>query len=126
MARWDPEKRVYYYTPGKNFESGIQEIERGNYYRSIFNYDEIPKIDFDMRLVPIQPAEDIFITDTTFRDGQQSMTPFSVEQIERIFDFLHRIGGDSGLIRGSEFFLYSKRTRPPVRPALPRGIIFQG
>ncbi len=109
MARWDPEKRVFYYTPGKNFESGIQEIERGNYYRSIFNYDEIPKIDFDMRLIPIQPAEDIFITDTTFRDGQQSMPPFSVEQIERIFDFLHRIGGDSGLIRGSEFFLYSKK-----------------
>ena len=124
MARWDPEKRVFYYTPGKNFESGIQEIERGNYYRSIFNYDEIPKIDFDMRLIPIQPAEDIFITDTTFRDGQQSMPPFSVEQIERIFDFLHRIGGDSGLIRGSEFFLYSKKDKAAAEACLAKGYNF--
>ena len=124
MARWDPEKRVFYYTPGKNFESGIEEIERGNYYRSIFNYDEIPKIDFDMRLIPIQPAEDIFITDTTFRDGQQSMPPFSVEQIERIFDFLHRIGGDSGLIRGSEFFLYSKKDKAAAEACLAKGYNF--
>jgi isopropylmalate/homocitrate/citramalate synthase len=124
MGRWDPEKRVFYYTPGKNFATGIQEIEKGNYYRALFNYDEVPKIDFDMRLIPIQPAEDIFITDTTFRDGQQSMTPFTVEQIERIYDFLHRISGDSGLIRASEFFLYTRKDKAAVEACLAKGYNF--
>lgn len=121
MARWDPEKKVFYYTPGKNFETGIQEIDKGNYYRSIFNYDEVPKIDFDTRMVPVQPAEDFFITDTTFRDGQQSMVPFSVDQIETIYDFLHKISGETGLIRMSEFFLYSKKDKAAVEACLARG-----
>ncbi len=118
MGRWDPEKRVFYYTPGRNYETGVHEIEKGNYYRKLFNYDEVPKIDFDMRLIPIQPPEDIFITDTTFRDGQQSMTPFTVEQIERIYDFLHRIGG------ASEFFLYTGKDKAAVEACLDKGYNF--
>ncbi|MFY9399474.1 MAG: histone-lysine N-methyltransferase [Desulfomonilia bacterium] len=121
MARWDESKKLFYYTPGRNYESGIQDTDQGNYFRSIFPYTEVPKIDFDMRLIPIQPADDIFITDTTFRDGQQSMAPFSVEQIERIYDFLHRIGGKKGLIRASEFFLYSRKDRQAVEKCLEKG-----
>ncbi|HQI80358.1 MAG TPA: histone-lysine N-methyltransferase [Deltaproteobacteria bacterium] len=124
MARWDPEKKVFYYTPGRNYATGIQDIEKGNYYRALFNYGEVPKIDFDLRLVPMAPADDIFITDTTFRDGQQSMTPFTVEQIERIYDFLHRIGGDSGLIRASEFFLYTRKDKAAVEACLAKGYNF--
>jgi len=30
--------------------------------------------------------EEIWITDTTFRDGQQSRSPYKVEQIVKIFD----------------------------------------
>jgi isopropylmalate/homocitrate/citramalate synthase len=121
MARWDEKKKIFYYTGGKNFETGIHEREDGNYYRSIFNYDEVPKIDFDMRIIPIQPADEIWITDTTFRDGQQSMTPFSVKQIETLFDFLHRIGGKNGLIRASEFFLYTKKDKVAVETCLSKG-----
>ena len=124
MARWDEKKRLFYYTPGRNYETGIKDIEDGNFYRGIFNYQEIPKIDFDLRLIPIQPAEDIFITDTTFRDGQQSLTPFSVHQIETIYDFLHRIGGSKGLIRASEFFLYSKKDRAAVERCQAKGYAF--
>ncbi|HHO77138.1 MAG TPA: histone-lysine N-methyltransferase [Deltaproteobacteria bacterium] len=124
MARWDDEKRLFYYTPGKNYETGIMDVDQGNFYRGIFNYQEVPKIDFDMRLIPIQPADDIFITDTTFRDGQQSLAPFSVKQIEALYDFLHRIGGSNGLIRASEFFLYSKKDRAAVECCLGKGYAF--
>ncbi len=55
------------------------------------------------------PPHEIWITDTTFRDGQQSRPPYTPEQIGTLFDFLHRLGGDQGVIRQSEFFLYSKR-----------------
>ena len=124
MAKWDDHKRIFYYTPGKNYASGINDIEQGNYYRSIFNYDEVPKIDFDLRLIPIQPADEIFITDTTFRDGQQSMAPFSVEQIETLFDYLHRIGGRSGLIRACEFFLYTRKDKLAVERCLAKDYAF--
>ncbi|MEA2102105.1 MAG: histone-lysine N-methyltransferase [Thermodesulfobacteriota bacterium] len=121
MAIWDKRKKVFYYTPGKNYESGINDTDKGNYYRAIFNYDEVPKVDFDMRMIPVQRADEIFITDTTFRDGQQSMSPFSVEQIVELFGFLHRIGGANGLIRASEFFLYSEKDREAVRQCMDRG-----
>jgi len=121
VARWDKDKKLFYYTPGRNFETGIKDTDQGNFYRSIFPYHEVPKIDFDMRLIPIQPADDIFITDTTFRDGQQSMAPFSVEQIERIYDFLHIIGGAKGLIRASEFFLYSRKDKTAVEKCMAKG-----
>ncbi|HQG31811.1 MAG TPA: histone-lysine N-methyltransferase [Deltaproteobacteria bacterium] len=124
MARWDDSKKLFYYTPGKNFAAGIHDVKEGNYYRAIFPYSEVPKIDFDMRILPIQPPEEIFITDTTFRDGQQSMTPFSVEQICRIFDFLHVIGGEKGLIRATEFFLYSRKDRQAVEECLAKGYEF--
>jgi len=124
MAKWDEKKKIFYYTPGKNYESGINDIDNGNYYRALFNYDEVPKIDFDMRIIPIQPADDIFITDTTFRDGQQSMVPFSVNQIEKIYDFLHHIGGPNGLIRAAEFFLYSGKDKAAVEKCMEKGYDF--
>ena len=60
----------------------------------------------------------IWITDTTFRDGQQSRPPFTPEQILRIYDLLHQIDGGTGLIRQCEFFLYSDK-RPEGRGAVP-------
>ena len=64
--------------------------------REVFPYDEVPRIDFDHKLLPIDPAEDMFITDTTFRDGQQARPPYTVKQIGTIFDFLHRLSGPTG------------------------------
>ncbi len=64
--------------------------------------------------------EKIWITDTTFRDGQQSRPPYKPEQIVHIFDLLHRLGGDSGVIKQSEFFLYSDRDREAVEACIDR------
>ena len=66
----------------------------------------------------------IWITDTTFRDGQQSRAPYSTEQIVRIYDYLHKLGGPEGRIRASEFFLYSKKDRDAVEKCMERGYEF--
>ena len=61
------------------------------------------------------------ITDTTFRDGQQARPPFTVKQIEDLYDFLHRLGGPHGVIRQSEFFLYTDKDREAVERCLEKG-----
>lgn len=87
------------------------ERDEPNLYRSIFPYDSVPKISFDYKEPQLNPAEEFLITDTTFRDGQQSRPPFTVPQIVRIFKLLSRLSGPNGIIRKSEFFLYSAKDR---------------
>lgn len=65
--------------------------------------------------------QDIWITDTTFRDGQQSRPPYTAKQIVEIYDFLHRLSGPKGVIRQSEFFLYSEKDKEAVRLCQERG-----
>jgi len=65
-------------------------------------------VTFDFRSVA---DRDIAITDTTFRDGQQARPPYTIEQMVRIYDLLGRIAGPGGVIRQSEFFLYTKNDR---------------
>jgi isopropylmalate/homocitrate/citramalate synthase len=87
----------------------LVEREEPELYRDQFPYHSVPRILFDGHDVIPHPAHEIWITDTTFRDGQQSRPPYTPEQIGQIFTFLNRLGGDQGVIRQSEFFLYSKR-----------------
>jgi isopropylmalate/homocitrate/citramalate synthase len=64
--------------------------------------------------------EDFWITDTTFRDGQQARPPYTPEQILKIYDMLHSLGGPKGIIRQSEFFLYSDKDKEAVQMCLDR------
>ncbi len=93
----------------------VVEVTEPNLLRDMFPYIEVPRIVFDGKIVPMEPANDFFITDTTFRDGQQARPPYKVEQIVRIYDMLARLGGPNGVIRASEFFLYSDKDREAVR-----------
>jgi len=102
----------------------LRDVKNPNLLRDIFSYDEIPKIAFDHKIVPIESAEEIFITDTTFRDGQQSRPPYTVKQIADLFDLLHKLGGPNGVIRQSEFFLYSQKDKEAVAKCLERGYKF--
>ncbi|HIU77529.1 MAG TPA: 2-isopropylmalate synthase [Candidatus Pelethocola excrementipullorum] len=102
----------------------LVDVETPNVFRNLFPYSEVPKIAFNDRIVPHHMPTDIWITDTTFRDGQQSRAPYTTEQIVTIYDYLHRLGGASGKIRQSEFFLYSKKDRDAVYKCMERGYEF--
>ncbi|HAM09773.1 MAG: 2-isopropylmalate synthase [Bacteroidetes bacterium GWE2_41_25] len=94
-----------------------------NLLEGTFKYSLPPLIKFDGPIVEYidgKPVEfdtrsllkrDIFITDTTFRDGQQARPPYSVEQMVKIYDMLSKLGGPNGVIRQTEFFLYTKNDR---------------
>jgi len=102
----------------------LVNVEKPNLYRQTFSYTEFPRVIFDNREVGYDIPEEIWITDTTFRDGQQSRPPFKPEQILKIYDLLHEIDGGTGLIRQCEFFLYSERDRKAVELCKERGYKF--
>lgn len=106
------------------FKYPLQDVDEPQLFRNLFPYDEPPKIAFNHRQVPINMPEDIWITDTTFRDGQQSREPFTTEQMLKVYDYLHKLGGPNGVIRQTEFFLYSKKDRDAVYKCLERGYQF--
>jgi len=99
----------------------LVDAERPNLYRETFPYTEFPKVVFDNQKVEYDIPEKIWITDTTFRDGQQSRPPYTPEHILRIYDFLHEIDGGTGLIRQCEFFLYSEKDHRAVELCQERG-----
>lgn len=121
MARWNSKKRVLDHEHSKFWRQGLLDVQEPNLMREIFPYEEVPRIDFDHRLLPIDPAEDMFITDTTFRDGQQARPPYTVQQIGVIFDYLHRLSGPNGVIRQSEFFLYTGKDRQALDLCMSKG-----
>ena len=102
----------------------LVDVDTPNVFRNLFPYDEVPKIAFNDRIVPHNMPKEIWITDTTFRDGQQSRAPYTTEQIVTMYDYFHRLGGPKGKIRQCEFFLYSKKDRDAVYKCMERGYQF--
>ncbi len=96
----------------------LQDVGEPNLYRAVFPYTELPKVVLEDACVPINPAPSIWITDTTFRDGQQARPPYTVQQIVDVYKLLTKLDGGAGLIRASEFFLYSKKDRQAVEEVL--------
>jgi len=94
------------------------------YLRETFPYTLPPLTRFEADAVPLDPAPAIWITDTTFRDGQQSRVPYTPEQIADLFELLARLGGPRGMIRQSEFFLYTDRDRRAVELCREKGLRF--
>ncbi len=122
MASWDPKRGVLYHEFNKfHKERSLREVGEPNLLRNIFPYAEVPKVDFDFAILPINPARNFLITDTTFRDGQQARPPFTVDQISTLFDFLHKLSGPRGIIRQSEFFVYTKKDREALDRCREKG-----
>ncbi|NMM64090.1 2-isopropylmalate synthase [Clostridium sp. P21] len=107
-----------------SYEHCLQDVGTPNLYKDIFPYKEIPKVNFNQIQVPMDLPENIWITDTTFRDGQQSMPPYAAEQIIKIFDYLHKLDNNSGIIRQTEFFLYTEKDRKAAQVCMERGYEF--
>ena len=99
----------------------LKDVDEPNLFRDVFPYEEVCRIEFDHRVELINPPEEIFISDTTFRDGQQARPPYTVQQIVDLYDMLHRLGGPHGVIRQSEFFLYSDKDKEAVQRCLEKG-----
>ena len=106
------------------YKYSLQDRETPNLYKNLFNYDEVPKVPFNHRMVPMNTPDELWITDTTFRDGQQSTSPFTVEQIVGLYKLLHKLGGPKGLVRQSEFFVYTDKDREAVRRCMELGYEF--
>ena len=110
------EEKIYNYS--------LQDVKEPQLFRDIFDYENVPKVIFNNRNVPMSMPEEIWITDTTFRDGQQSMSPFTVEQIVTLYKLMSRLGGKKGLVRQSEFFLYSDKDRKAAEACRDLGLEF--
>ncbi|MGE5494347.1 MAG: hypothetical protein ACM3S4_03475 [Burkholderiales bacterium] len=113
-ARWNLlEENDYRYS--------FQDVEKPQLFRDMFEYDSVPKITFNHRVVPMHMPDEIWITDTTFRDGQQSRTPFTVKQVVDLYKLLHKLGGPKGIIRQSEFFVYTAKDKEAIQACLDLG-----
>lgn len=104
------------------YQYQLQDVTDPVLFREIFPYTEVPKIPFNHRRVPIGMPENIWITDTTFRDGQQSREPYTVQQIVDLYKMLSRLGGPRGLIRQTEFFVYSEKDRQALARCMELGL----
>lgn len=106
------------------YQYSLQDVAEPNLYRELYDYESIPKVAFNMRHVPENMPDEIWMTDTTFRDGQQSVSPFTVEQIVHLYSLMHRLGGPKGLIRQSEFFLYTDKDKKALHACQDLGYDF--
>ena len=88
----------------------LADVPTPNVFRNLFPYEEVPKIAFNDRIVPHNMPEEIWITDTTFRDGQQSRAPYSTEQIVTLYDYMHRLGGPMARSASANFSYTARRT----------------
>ena len=106
------------------YKYSLQDVDEPNLYREVYPYDEVPKVAFNHRRVPLSMPDEIWITDTTFRDGQQSRAPYTADQIVELYKKLHRLGGPKGIIRQSEFFVYTKKDREAMLRCMDLGYEF--
>ena len=106
------------------YKYSLQDVAEPNLYRELYSYDTVPRVAFNHRRVPIGMPKDIWITDTSLRDGQQSVEPYSVKQIVEIYKLLSKLGGPYGIIRQTEFFVYSQKDRKAIEECQSLGLKF--
>ncbi len=108
----------------KSYRYTLQDVSEPNLYRDIYNYENVPKVPFNHRRVPMGMPEEIWISDTSFRDGQQSVDPYSPDQIVELFKLMSKLGGPYGIIRQTEFFIYSQKDREAIERCMALGLQF--
>ena len=106
------------------YKYSLQDVAEPNLYREVYPYTDVPRIPFNHRRVPIGMPQDIWITDTSFRDGQQSVEPYSVKNIVDLFKLMSRLSGPYGIVRQTEFFVYSQKDREALEKCQDLGLKF--
>ncbi len=102
----------------------LQDVSEPNLYRDFYSYTDIPRVAFNHRRVPMGMPKEIWITDTSLRDGQQSVEPYTVKQIVDLYKLMSKLGGPYGIIRQTEFFVYSKKDREALEQCQALGLKF--
>ena len=108
----------------KSYKYSLQDVAEPNLQRDLYSYGTVPKVAFNHRRVPMNMPEEVWITDTSLRDGQQSVEPYSVDQIVNIYKLLSKLGGPYGIIRQTEFFIYSKKDREAIEKCMSLDLKF--
>ena len=108
----------------KSYKYSLQDVAEPNLHRDVYSYGTIPKVAFNHRRVPMNMPEEIWITDTSLRDGQQSVEPYTVDQIVKIYKLLSKLGGPYGIIRQTEFFIYSQKDRQALEKCMELDLKF--
>ena len=108
----------------ESYKYMLQDVEEPNLYREIYSYDGVPLVPFNHRRAPMKMPKEIWITDTSLRDGQQSVEPYTVEQIVDLYKLMSRLGGPFGVIRQTEFFVYGKKDREAIDRCMSLGLKF--
>jgi len=108
----------------KSYKYSLQDVAEPNLLRDIYSYGTIPKVAFNHRRVPMNMPEEIWITDTSLRDGMQSVEPYTVDQIVNIYKLLNKLGGPYGIIRQTEFFIYRKKDRQALEKCMELNLKF--
>ncbi len=108
----------------KTYKYDLQDVSEPQLYRDVYSYDTVPKVGFNHRRVPMGMPEEIWITDTSLRDGQQSIEPYTVEQIVQLYKYMNRLGGPFGIIRQTEMFVYSQKDREALQKCQELGLKF--
>ena len=101
----------------------LQDVAAPNLMEDTFDYSKPPRIrftgpiyeDIDGQTVKFDPDEamgrELCVTDTTFRDGQQARPPYTIDQQVKLYEYLAKVDNGMGVIRQTEFFLYTKNDR---------------
>ena len=108
----------------KSYKYSLQDVAEPNLQRDVFSEGTVPKVSFNHRRVPLNMPEEIWITDTSLRDGQQSVEPYTVDQTVQIFKLLNKLGGPYGIIRQTEFFIYGKKDRQAIEKCMELDLPF--
>lgn len=102
----------------------LVDVKKPNVFRNLFRYDEIPKIAFNDRIVPHSMPDEIWITDTTFRDGQQSRAPYSTEQIVKLYEYFTGLAVRTGRSASVNFSYIVRRIGTRYISVWRKGINF--
>ena len=106
------------------YKYSLQDVADPNLYRDFYSYTDVPRVAFNHRRVPMGMPKDIWITDTSLRDGQQSVEPYTVEQIVDLYKLMSKLSGPYGIIRQTEMFVYSKKDREALARCQELGLKF--
>ncbi|MFQ5921096.1 MAG: 2-isopropylmalate synthase [Nitrososphaerales archaeon] len=102
----------------------VVDVKEPKLYKNIFPFKGAPRAVFDGVVINTNIPEKLWISDTTFRDGQQSREPYSVGQITSLYKLLHDLGGEQGKISYTELFPYTKKDREAIKKCIDFGYKF--